>query len=149
MKVVLWFTVLLLIVGALIGLRMLQLNGAFESKPVASNVAPPANADPYLMLPLPDPDSDVIFGSDNADTSIVRYSPREGFWAREQKVSPSIGLFNLEDGHYLFSVNGPFSDVIVAEDLEWSRPWAPASVTHCTGSHTAHHSTHCTTVTSY
>jgi len=137
-KIAMWLIASLVFVAGLFGLRVLQLNGAFEPKPSAPQAAP-GNADPYLKTPLPDPDSDVLFGVDNGGMSIVRYSPGKGFWAREEQVSNSIGSgLHVDDGHYIFSVGGPFSNEIVSVDLQWARPWAAASVTPIQGvSHAA------------
>jgi hypothetical protein len=56
----------LIILASLVGC-----NGAFEGSRSASTT-PVRNTDPYLQLPVPDPDSDVLFAGNNAEISLVR-----------------------------------------------------------------------------
>lgn len=129
-----WSLAPLVLVGSLVCLRALQFNGAFEPKPPAPQ-STATTTDPFLKVPLPDPDSDVLFGADAAHISIVRYSFTKGFWAREEQISRSIGSgLQVDDRHYLFATfSGPFPAEIVAVDLESPRPWAAASVTQIGG----------------
>src|SRR5262245_15862327 len=120
--------------SGLVGWRTLQLQSRYETKPAPDPVLN-ESVDPYLKVPLPDPDSDVLFGVDDRNLSILRYSPAKGFWGAERGFFRSIGhRLQVDGGHYMFATSwGLFPTEIVAVDLQSSRPWAASSVTEILG----------------
>src|SRR5215469_2717597 len=55
------------VLSGLAGLRMMQHASSHESKPVPASGVVDETADPYLKIPIPDPNSDVLFGSNARD----------------------------------------------------------------------------------